>query len=79
MRRLAAVLAFTTTLALAPASADAQQTSWAQPQIEAVVGAGLMSRDIAWWALLVAVVLTWVSGLDYARVAPRLWRGGAVE
>jgi cell wall-associated NlpC family hydrolase len=47
MRRLAAVLAFTTALALAPASADAQQTSWAQPQIEAVVGAGLMSRDIA--------------------------------
>jgi hypothetical protein len=22
-------------------------------------------------------VLTWISGLDYARVAPRLWRGGA--
>jgi hypothetical protein len=22
-------------------------------------------------------VLTWLSGLDYARVAPRLWRGGA--
>jgi cell wall-associated NlpC family hydrolase len=33
-------------LALAPASA-AQQTSWAQPQIKAVVGAGLMSRDVA--------------------------------
>jgi hypothetical protein len=34
-------------------------------------------KDIAWWALLVALVLTWISGLDYARVAPRLWRGGA--
>jgi cell wall-associated NlpC family hydrolase len=34
-------------LALAPASAAAQQTSWAQPQIKAVVGAGLMSRDVA--------------------------------
>ena len=31
----------------------------------------------AWWALVVALVLTWVSGLDYARVAPRLLRGGA--
>jgi hypothetical protein len=27
--------------------------------------------------MLVAVVLTWVSGLDYARVAPRLLRGEA--
>jgi hypothetical protein len=37
--------------------------------------AGAWSDDVAWWALLVAVVLTWVSGLDYARVAPRLLRG----
>jgi cell wall-associated NlpC family hydrolase len=34
-------------LALAPASAAAQQTSWAQAQIKAVVGAGLMSHDVA--------------------------------
>ena len=27
----------------------------------------------AWWALLVAVVLTWLSGLDYARSAPALF------
>ena len=26
-------------------------------------------------ALFVAVVLTWVSGLDYARTAPALFRG----
>src|SRR5438132_1430449 len=39
--------------------------------------AGAWRDQIAWWALLVAVVLTWISGLDYARVAPRLWRGGA--
>ena len=39
--------------------------------------AGAWSDEVAWWALLVAVVLTWISGLDYARVAPRLWRGGA--
>ena len=31
--------------------------------------------DVAWWALLVALVLTWVSGLDYARSAPRVLRG----
>ncbi len=39
--------------------------------------AGAWSDSIAWWALLIALVLTWVSGLDYARVAPRLLRGTA--
>ena len=34
-----------------------------------------MSDDVAWVALLVALVLTWVSGLDYARVAPSVLRG----
>jgi CDP-diacylglycerol--glycerol-3-phosphate 3-phosphatidyltransferase len=37
--------------------------------------AGAWSTRVAWWALLVALVLTWVSGLDYARSAPRLLRG----
>ncbi len=37
--------------------------------------AGAWSDSVGWWALLVALVLTWVSGLDYARVAPRLLRG----
>ena len=53
--------------------------TWSQA-VAAAVGASPLRRladDIAWWALLVAVVLTWISGLDYARVAPRLWRGGA--
>jgi CDP-diacylglycerol---glycerol-3-phosphate 3-phosphatidyltransferase len=36
---------------------------------------GAISDDIAWAALLIAVVLTWVSGLDYARLAPRVLRG----
>ena len=36
------------------------------------------SDSIAWWTLLVALVLTWISGLDYARVAPGLLRGRAV-
>jgi CDP-diacylglycerol--glycerol-3-phosphate 3-phosphatidyltransferase len=51
--------------------------TWAQAIAAAVGGlaaAGLWSRDVAWWALLVALVLTWVSGLDYARAAPRLFR-----
>lgn len=37
--------------------------------------AGAWSDDVAWWALLIALVLTWISGLDYARVAPTLLRG----
>jgi CDP-diacylglycerol--glycerol-3-phosphate 3-phosphatidyltransferase len=55
--------------------------TWAQA-IAAFVGgltaAGVWDDSVAWWALLVALVLTWVSGLDYARVAPRLLRGGRV-
>jgi CDP-diacylglycerol--glycerol-3-phosphate 3-phosphatidyltransferase len=49
--------------------------TWAQAVAAAVAGfaaAGAWGSSIAWWALLVAVVLTWVSGLDYARSAPRL-------
>ena len=40
--------------------------------------AGALSDDAAWWALLVALILTWVSGLDYARFAPRVLRGRAM-
>jgi CDP-diacylglycerol---glycerol-3-phosphate 3-phosphatidyltransferase len=50
--------------------------TWAQAVAAAVAGfaaAGAWSDRVAWWALLVAVVLTWVSGLDYARTAPRLF------
>ena len=55
--------------------------TWSQAVAAAVGGfaaAGLWSNRVAWWALLVAVVLTWVSGLDYARVAPALLRKRAV-
>ena len=55
--------------------------TWAQAIAVAVGGmaaAGAWSTDVAWWALLVAVVLTWISGLDYARVAPRVFRGERV-
>jgi phosphatidylglycerophosphate synthase len=36
---------------------------------------GAFTTDIAWWAGLLALVLTWVSGLDYARTAPSVFRG----
>jgi CDP-diacylglycerol--glycerol-3-phosphate 3-phosphatidyltransferase len=54
--------------------------TWAQAIAAALGGfaaAGAWSVSVGWWALLVALVLTWVSGLDYARVAPRLLRGTA--
>jgi CDP-diacylglycerol--glycerol-3-phosphate 3-phosphatidyltransferase len=55
--------------------------TWSQAIAAAVGGfaaAGAWSDSYAWWALLVALVLTWISGLDYARVAPSLLRGRAV-
>jgi CDP-diacylglycerol--glycerol-3-phosphate 3-phosphatidyltransferase len=55
--------------------------TWAQAAATGLGGfaaAGAWDQSIAWWAMLVAVVLTWVSGLDYARVAPGLLRGRAV-
>ena len=56
--------------------------TWAQAIAAGLGGfaaAGAWNKDIAWWALLVALVLTWVSGLDYARVAPRMLRGTVVK
>jgi CDP-diacylglycerol---glycerol-3-phosphate 3-phosphatidyltransferase len=55
--------------------------TWSQAIAAAVGGlaaAGVWSTTVSWWALLVALVLTWVSGLDYARSAPRLLRSRAV-
>jgi len=52
--------------------------TWSQSVAVGVGGfaaAGAWRDRIGWWALLVAVVLTWVSGLDYARTAPRALRG----
>jgi CDP-diacylglycerol---glycerol-3-phosphate 3-phosphatidyltransferase len=52
--------------------------TWAQALAAAIAGlaaADVWSDDVAWWAILVALVATWVSGLDYARVAPRVLRG----
>lgn len=56
--------------------------TWSQATAAAVGGfaaAGAWDDSVAWWALLVAVVLTWVSGLDYARVAPGVLRGRPVS
>jgi CDP-diacylglycerol--glycerol-3-phosphate 3-phosphatidyltransferase len=40
-----------------------------------LAAAGALSDDVAWWAGLVALLLTWLSGLDYFLSAPRLFRG----
>jgi CDP-diacylglycerol--glycerol-3-phosphate 3-phosphatidyltransferase len=51
--------------------------TWAQAIAAGLGGfaaAGAWGNGVAWWSLLVAVALTWVSGLDYARTAPRLFR-----
>ena len=55
--------------------------TWAQAGAAAVGGlaaARTWSTDVAWWTLLGALVLTWLSGLDYARSAPQLLRGRTV-
>lgn len=52
--------------------------TWAQAVAAGIGGfaaAGAWGNDVAWWFLLLAVVLTWLSGLDYARLAPRVLRG----
>ena len=51
--------------------------TWAQAIAAALGGfaaAGAWGSGVAWWGTLVAVVLTWASGLDYARSAPALFR-----
>ena len=55
--------------------------TWSQAVAAAIGGfaaAGAWRNDIAWWALVVALALTWISGLDYARAAPSVLRGRAV-
>ncbi|HXG75695.1 MAG TPA: CDP-diacylglycerol--glycerol-3-phosphate 3-phosphatidyltransferase [Gaiellaceae bacterium] len=52
--------------------------TWAQAVAATIAGlaaAGLWSETVAWWAVLAALAATWVSGLDYARVAPSVLRG----
>jgi CDP-diacylglycerol--glycerol-3-phosphate 3-phosphatidyltransferase len=52
--------------------------TWAQATAAGLGGlaaGGAFADEVVWWAGLVALVLTWVSGLDYARSAPRVLRG----
>ena len=52
--------------------------TWAQALAAlagALAAAGLFDVAVAEWALDVALVLTWVSGLDYARAAPAVLAG----
>jgi CDP-diacylglycerol--glycerol-3-phosphate 3-phosphatidyltransferase len=51
--------------------------TWAQAAAAAIGGlaaAGAWSEDVALWSLAVALVLTWLSALDYARGAPAIFR-----
>ncbi len=53
--------------------------TWTQAVAAALGGlaaAGAFDDSIAVWGLGVALALTWISGLDYARLAPGLLRGG---
>ncbi|HLY93378.1 MAG TPA: CDP-diacylglycerol--glycerol-3-phosphate 3-phosphatidyltransferase [Gaiellaceae bacterium] len=55
--------------------------TWAQAIAAGLGGfaaAGAWGTGVAWWSLLVAVALTWISGLDYARSAPQLFRPRAI-
>jgi CDP-diacylglycerol--glycerol-3-phosphate 3-phosphatidyltransferase len=55
--------------------------TWSQAVAAALGGfavAGAWSTSISWWGLLVAVALTCLSGLDYARDAPALLRRRAL-
>lgn len=52
--------------------------TWGQSVAAGLAGlaaGGAISTDIAWWALLAALVLTVLSGLEYAWHAPGLLRG----
>jgi CDP-diacylglycerol--glycerol-3-phosphate 3-phosphatidyltransferase len=54
--------------------------TWSQAVAAALGGlatGGAFSHSVSWWALLIALFLTWISGLDYARAAPGLLRRGA--
>jgi CDP-diacylglycerol---glycerol-3-phosphate 3-phosphatidyltransferase len=64
-----------------PARELGKVKTWAQALAAGVGGlaaAGAVSTDLAWWVLLIALVLTLVSGVDYAREAPRLLRSRPV-
>ena len=57
----------------------AKLKTWAQAFAVGFGGyslAGAWRDDFAWWSMLVAVIFTWASAVDYARAAPALLRTG---
>ena len=64
-----------------PARDLAKLKTWSQAVAAAIGGVaagGAWDAEVAWWALVVALALTWLSGLDYARRAPAVLRRRAV-
>lgn len=56
----------------------AKLKTWSQALAAGLGGlaaGGAFTTDIAWWAGLVALALTWLSGLEYFLNAPRVLRG----
>jgi len=54
--------------------------TWSQAVAAGIGGlaaAGVWRHEVSLWALAIALALTWISGLDYARSAPRILRGRA--
>ena len=52
--------------------------TWSQAVAAGIGGlaaAGTWGTDVSTWAIAVALALPWISGLDYARAAPRVLRG----
>jgi CDP-diacylglycerol---glycerol-3-phosphate 3-phosphatidyltransferase len=50
-------------------------TQAAAAALAGLAAGGAFTDDVAWWAGLIALLLTWASGVDYLLSAPRLFRG----
>ncbi|MCY4086590.1 MAG: CDP-diacylglycerol--glycerol-3-phosphate 3-phosphatidyltransferase [Actinomycetia bacterium] len=55
----------------------AKLKTWAQAVacgLGGLAAGGAVGGDIGWWALVVALGVTWLSGLEYVRAAPSVFR-----
>jgi len=50
-------------------------TQAAAAGLAGIAAGGALDPDVGWWAGLVALLFTWISGLDYFLSAPRVFRG----
>jgi CDP-diacylglycerol--glycerol-3-phosphate 3-phosphatidyltransferase len=50
-------------------------TQAAAAALAGLAAGGAFTDDVAWWAGLIALLVTWASGVDYLLSAPRLFRG----